>query len=749
MYEVSQAYKEQMKIPIRNRSYMRVILGLINLEAQNTAVMGDDTQYTSYSDPASVFNKNDIGNIYATYEQDFFKTDGSMYFLPRDENNQKKNGIITESLFSENVVIQFSFDLSTVRGLTIQFDENYPTLFSITTSDGTEVEFENGASRFETDMVFENTTSFTIKLKSLRKPNNRVRIFYIKFGQALEYDNEWIVNTTSSSALSNINESLPKASFSVTLKNEDQRFNVDNPSSEINFLEPGQNLSVVYGYELDDGSIEWMQLHTLYVSEWSANDSQANISAVDRLQRMDGNYYKGRYYDNGISLYDLAELVLSDAELTQEEYFLDDYLKEITVYNPLPNVTHKEALQIIANAGRCILDYDRYGKIRIHSSFSPDVTISSNGEEYFSSLPDVLNNTAKNHYATYAQNYWQANDTFLFLPKSGGQNTGYISEQISDSNGLFSENPLLTLVLENEYPAYGINILFSGNLPKKFIIRTYVGEMLQKTLTVEENITHQFELLYDFGSFEKMEIEFTETQVPNNRIQIDYLSLGDETDYIVEYDDLYSTPTGTQIDKVKNLNVGRSIYSEGTQDEDLSSDTIVYEGNNLIYYFSEACHEYSVEVEGEEGQILLASSGAYYAELVFYGFSVGQQIKFTIKGKKYNISTNYYTLAINNRGTDMTWSNPLISDYQHCKDVAEWVGDYESSEVEYELDFRGEPALDCGDTIFQENKYVEHLKVVIEEHQMTFNGAVKGALRTRRKDRVARAENQLGEYRLL
>ena len=42
-------------------------------------------------------------------------------------------------------------------------------------------------------------------------------------------------------------------------------------------------------------------------------------------------------------------------------------------------------------------------------------------------------------------------------------------------------------------------------------------------------------------------------------------------------------------------------------------------------------------------------------------------------------------------------------------------------------------------TIYQENRYVENLKTVIEEHQLEFNGAIKGSLRTRRKERVDRA----------
>lgn len=420
MYNVSQDYKDSMKRPIRDYSYLKVMLGLINQEAQASAVVEDQPMYAGYSDFETVFTKNDVGNIYASYEQDFWKADGSMLFIPRDSDLYMKNGITTENLFSENALIKFSFGYgaSDIRGLTIQFGECYPTKFTVITSDQSEYSFENASDHFETDQVFENTDSIKLRIESMSVPGNRVRIFYVKFGLGLEYDNDWILIADSSFTLSAINEDLPEVEFSVNLRNDDQRFNVDNPSSEINFLETGQKLSVSQGYELDDGSVEWIRLHTLYVSEWSADDSSATIKAVDRFKYMSGNYYKGQYYEDGITLYDLAELVLEDAGIESADYYLDSYLKKVTVHNPLPNVTHKEALQIIANAGRCIMDYDRYGRIRIYSAFIPDSEISSNGAEYYSNVQKALENTEKKHYASYAQDYWIADGSMYFVPRN-------------------------------------------------------------------------------------------------------------------------------------------------------------------------------------------------------------------------------------------------------------------------------------------------------------------------------------------
>lgn len=749
MYNVSQKYKEQTKKPIRNQSYMRIFLGIINQEAQMSAQVENQGQYTLYSDFSTLFTKNDIGNMYATYEQNFWKADGSMYFLPISPTNYRKNGITTENFFSGNPLIQFSFGYgaSDIRGLTIQFGYNYPTKFSVITDDETEIEFENNSDYFETSQIFENTSTITLKIKEMSVPNNRIRIFYIKFGLGVEYGNEEIIESESMSTISRINEELPEVNFSVTLKNENQRFNVDNPSSEINFLEPGQNMSVMYGYELDDGSIEWMQLHTLFVNEWSADDSQAKLSSVDRFKYMSGTYYKGQYYENGISLYDLAKAVLSDAGEESEYYYLDSYLKTITVKNPLPNVTHKEALQIIANAGRCIMDYDRYGRIRIYHAFIPDYTTTSNGTEEYSNAENINDNTKKDHYAGYSQNFWTADGTMLFLPKdnSNAKNAGYVSAQISGSDGIFKENPVITRTLEAKYKCFGIGIKFFENLPKKFLIKTYADGESCETITIQDNIAHDFWYYYEFEEFDKIELEFVETQVPNNRILIDYISFGDETDYTVGYDDLYSTPNGIQLDKVKNLNVTRSIYTKSGVLEDVTNDDIESNGEDLIYYFDNPYYGYMVEISetnaGEGVEIL--ESGTYYIRIRITGVQAGNTAHIIIRAYKYNVSTYVETQTVNNRGTDIEWSNPLISDVKHCKDVCEWVADYLSSGIEYELDYRGDPAIDCGDTIYQENKYADELKTIVEEHQILFNGSISGAMRTIRKSFRAKQDDDI------
>ena len=107
MFQTSKEYKESMKRPIRNESYMKIQLGLINQEAQQSAEL-ENTDYTTFSDPKSLFRQHTVKR-YATYEQNMFKADGSMYFLPENAEEYWLDGYTCNELFSSEMHIKFDF----------------------------------------------------------------------------------------------------------------------------------------------------------------------------------------------------------------------------------------------------------------------------------------------------------------------------------------------------------------------------------------------------------------------------------------------------------------------------------------------------------------------------------------------------------------------------------------------------------------------------------------------------------------
>ncbi|OYO40439.1 hypothetical protein CG709_21460, partial [Lachnotalea glycerini] len=326
------------------------------------------------------------------------------YFIPRTASQRYKNGLITSAMpVSSNVVIRIDFntiDPLEIKGATIDFGENYPIDFKINGETGdTCIITNNDTGSFETDFIFEDTKYLIITVSKMRFTYNRVRIYSIQFGIGLAFNNNDIMSSKINNYGSAISDSIYQSDFSVTINNRDMEFNVDNPASLINFLEENQDMTIYFGYELEDGTVEWIKTATLKVSAWESDDQTATIKAQDLLRELDDNYYKGQYYTNGITLYALAVLVLNDGAVEEKNRYIDPYLKKVTVRNPLPNVTHKEALQIIANAGRCVLSVNRDGQIQLKSSFIPDSSIISNGETSYSNVANTLNETVKQEYA--------------------------------------------------------------------------------------------------------------------------------------------------------------------------------------------------------------------------------------------------------------------------------------------------------------------------------------------------------------
>ena len=65
------------------------------------------------------------------------------------------------------------------------------------------------------------------------------------------------------------------------------------------------------------------------------------------------------------------------------------------------------------------------------------------------------------------------------------------------------------------------------------------------------------------------------------------------------------------------------------------------------------------------------------------------------------------TTDVGEVGITKVVKNQLVDNVEFAEEVGAWVGDYYASDTEYTLVFRGEPALDCDDLIYLENKFVD------------------------------------------
>ena len=737
MQKVSKTYRESMKSSLRERAYIMLSFGLINQEAQAKARI-DSGDFAYFSNVENVFGQKDDSTIYATLEENFTKVDGSMYFLPREKANGTylDTGLVSKNLVSEaqyELTINLHIVATDFKGLTINFGENYPVDFDIIGEDGTVVEIrDNDTGNFSTEEVIGNTTYVKFIFYKMKNPQSRLRIYSVRFGYGLVYYNDSVMDSTLESYVSPIGSDVPQIDFSVQLKNYDKYFNVDNPNSAINFLETGQEMDIYYGYQLPDSEeIEWVRGNHLLCSEWESDDYTATIKCQDVFRSMDTEYYKGMYNSSGVSFYTLAETVLADAGET--DYYIDPRLKKLYSKNPLPRVETKQALQIIANACRCTLAQTRLGKISIKSNFVPEVSVSCNSEETYSHVANVLNDDEKQEYGTLATNYTTVDGKMYFLPKnqSGATAyTGFISKSISDENCTFTSNPIVILKQEAACMYYGLKLRFGNALPSAFTIRTYNNSELVDTYEVTEGIYKTTVLIHDFDDFDTMEIEFTKTAEPYNRIVVNYVAFGDVTDFTMERRDMTSSPTAIKQELVKEVIVPCYSYQTGTALESVVGEEVtVTSGDIITYYIGEPCYGYSASLENVSGGVSVLDSGSYY---ITVKYSVTGTYRLEIQGHKYKIVEKYATVRLHERGKTIKWENPMISDMDMAQDLAEWLGDYYQSGIEYEYDSRGNPELDANDIIYQENEFHSGMKVNAYRVTLNFKQVFSGAITARR-----------------
>lgn len=737
MQKVSKAYKKSMKAPLRERGYIMLSFGVVNQEAQAKAEVSDG-DFTYYSNEDNLFKEHDDSLVYATLEENFTRVDGSMYFLPRESPSALylDTGLVGKDLVSEaqyEVTIDLNIKATDFRGITINFGENYPTDFDFVTDKGQVVEFRNNDQAvFSTEEVLESVTTLTLVIYQMKNPQSRLRIYSFRFGYGLIYENDSVLSSSLESYVSPIGSDIPQIDFTVTLKNYDKYFNVDNPKSAINFLETGQEMEIFYGYQLPDGGgIEWVRENHLLCSEWESDDYTATIRCQDVFRTMDSEYYKGMYVGTGKSYYDLALAVLQDAG--QTDYYIDPRLKNLFSKNPLPRVQHKEALQIIANACRCTLSQTRYGTIQIKSNFIPEAAASSNGETDYSNVKNILNSDTKSEYATLATNYTTADGKMYFLPRTASArtlNTGFVSNEQSDGEGKFTTNPIVTIIQEAACMYHGVKFTFGNALPSGIVIRTYNDGDLVTEYEVDEEMERVLVILYDFDDFDTMQIEFTGTAEPYNRIVLNNFAFGDVTDFTMERMDMTSSPKAIKQELVKEVIVPCYSYQQGTSEETLVSEEItVTAGDVETFFVGEPSYNFRATLDEGSSGVTITDWGNYYVTLKF---SQTGTFRLEVLGYRYKIVERYATKSLNLRGKTVKWENPMISDMEMAQDLADWLGDYYSAGIEYEYSTRGNPEIDANDIVYQENEFHDGMKVNIYRTTINFNQAFSGKVTARR-----------------
>ena len=387
MQTVSENWKNAHKQALLKESYVEISLGVADPDALADA-SSQDNGAVYISDSSQVVSEVDKKVVpYCTLEQNLWLLDGERKALP--ESDYGESGYIGDALSDEvcvfsskipTITLNFSkvFD-NPIPGITITWSPTYGEFadsFVVRAYNGNTViaEKEVVGNRSITSLVMLDIANYdriTIMITKWCLPFHRARVEEIFIGVNKVYSKTELFNYSHTQSVDPLSTALPKTEITFSIDNSNGEYNPYNEQGIAKYLMARQEVKSRYGLKMSDGSVEWIKGGTFYLSEWYAkqNGLTAEFTARDLLEFMSAIYEENHDLSSR-TLYELAERVLMAADLPLNDdgtvkWVIDESLKSITTTAPLPNDTLANCLQVIANAGECVLYQDRGGTLHI------------------------------------------------------------------------------------------------------------------------------------------------------------------------------------------------------------------------------------------------------------------------------------------------------------------------------------------------------------------------------------------------
>lgn len=389
MQNVSDAWKAVQRQQLVNESFVEISFDIADPDSLADAT-SEDNGAIYIADTEQIVSEVDKNIVpYGTLEENIWLLDGSRRFIPDSEYGD--TGYIGNLLsgedggFDRSPVVNINFSEihdPIIPGITITWGiayNEYAEVFRVTAYNGStvvaDIRVENNTSvQSVVEIDIETYDRIRIEILKWCLPFHRARIAEVFVGVNKVYGKSDITKYSHEQDISPIGASTPTNKMSFAIDNRDNIWDPNNPTGLSKYLMERQEMRVKYGLKLNDGTIEYIPAGVFYLSEWNApqNGLEANFTARDLLEFMQETYTKGEYNSDGVSLYDLAIAVLTEANLPLNydgtlKWIVSDSLKAITTVAPLPLKPISECLQYIAQAGCCIIFCDRSGVLHIEA----------------------------------------------------------------------------------------------------------------------------------------------------------------------------------------------------------------------------------------------------------------------------------------------------------------------------------------------------------------------------------------------
>lgn len=709
MQSVSQNWKDNQNNTLVSESDIEISLKMTDPDAYEDA-SAEDNGHPYFANTDYIVSDGDkVISPYATLEINQWLLDGSREIIPNSGGN---GGYISDKIcdangkYSANPIVTVDFSTvhtNVLQGITIRWSEflnEYATDFIVRAYNGDTVVAEkivtsntNLLSIVLVDIV--DYDRITVEITRWSIGYRRARMEELLIGVMKIYTKSSTMSYECSLHVDPISAELPKAEVSFSIDNLDDSYNPYNADGLSQYLMERQEITVRYGYKLSTG-YEWIKGGKFYLSEWVAeqNGMTADFKARDLLEFMTNTYYKGVYNPSGISLYDLAEDVLQDADLPLNsdgsvKWVIDERLKDIYTVAPLPLDTHANCLQMIANASESVFYQDRTGTLRMESNPLKSNLVNA----------DVLSNI----YVDGVGILWVNPNLYSFI---------------------IPIEPFTTYDFQSKHLGGLRNIVFTKGEPKNNDV-TYSLDGV-KGLASQWHTTEMFQIIPNDEEYTHMIVSFYSTY-DNNEYTLDEIMEGfyigkSRQYYEINLFNSYSKPNLELSKPLKQVDVPFYSYTKASESSELFKGTVNISGTEtLTVTYSGTATNVKATVSG--GTL---NSATYYSNACVLNITAEGNVEITVNG--YSLESSSVNIVTNSglSGETVSVDNQLITSQDRAIAVGKWVETYIRNRMTLSSEWRADPRLDALDLVDVENDYGTN-KMIMTDVKYSYKGAFRGS----------------------
>lgn len=502
------------------------------------------------------------------------------------------------------------------------------------------------------------------------------------------------------------------------------------------------------------------------LKKWSKPFQRAKITEVDF------GIVKEYSDSNLVEMNILQEIDLTSSTLPTDEltFTVDNSNREFNLLNPngfyeYLNQGQEVFPELGVEVDEDVYEWVQVGKYYLNNWESEDnqLTAKFTARDVIDSLTNEVENTSERSLTLYdlAHEVMQANDVEDYEVTENLRNI--TTKGIHDK---VSYRDLLQLIA-----IAGRSVVYADNLGKLNIkqlqsIKTVIREI---TVNSEAEISSKKQVLNNI-----LEPSFNILSLEKDRISLDgsfevpqenmaSFEVGWWSDGVADENGVFNEPPQLEITTHQDhASINFEILFDVLNDEYASEfDLRVYDDNNHLVInetifndSSQFRYQNNLLEDSRKIEIVIKkwSKGFRRARIVEVGFdfpvamldfeNMYTEPKVTLNDSVKTVEVNYYTggeepliYTITNSdmktGQVLKVDNTLINDLNTAKEVANWLMAENSRVVEYEVDWRQNPALELADKIGIENRYVDSTIGYVTSQEMKYQGYLSGVTKAK------------------